>query len=274
MPTVKVRDINMYYEIHGEGEPLVLIHGILDISGWSNQIPTLSQRYRVVAFDNRGVGRTDSTEPPYTTAGMADDTVGLLDVLGIDQAHIVGYSLGGAIALELAIKYPERVKNLILVGAFARLSPIGLSRTHLLMSMFRNGVDIETVLRNFYLWFFSDKFFSNEEQVTAALNSFINHPFPQPSHGLEGQVDAITGHDSRDRLGRITAPTLVLVGKDDINTPVKLSEQLATGIPDAKLVVLEDTAHSLPIEAPDRFNKIILDWLEKTGMKNPATPPP
>ncbi len=187
MPTVKVRDINMYYEIHGEGEPLVLIHGILDISGWSNQIPTLSQRYRVVAFDNRGVGRTDSTEPPYTTAGMADDTAGLLDVLGIDQAHIVGYSLGGAIAQELAIKYPERVKSLILAGAFARLSPIVLSRNKLFMRMLKEGIDIEIALRDFYLWSFSDRFFEDEAQVAAAVNNFLTNPSRNLLMALKGR---------------------------------------------------------------------------------------
>ena len=114
MPTVRVGDINMYYEIHGKGEPLLLIMGLgSDLTSWIFQIPEFSKKYRVIAFDNRGVGRSDAPDVPYSTAMMADDTTGLLDALGIERAHILGLSMGGFIAQELALKYPQRVKSLI-----------------------------------------------------------------------------------------------------------------------------------------------------------------
>jgi pimeloyl-ACP methyl ester carboxylesterase len=115
MPTAKVGDINIYYEIHGKGEPLVLIYGYVGHSGlWFRQIPTLSKKYRVIAFDNRGIGQSDKPDIPYTMAMMAADIAGLLDIIGIDAAHVFGISMGGMIAQHFALNYPQRVISLIL----------------------------------------------------------------------------------------------------------------------------------------------------------------
>src|SRR5512137_672538 len=121
MPTVRVRDINMYYEVHGNGDPLLLIAGWgSDLSCWQLQIPEFSAKYRVIAFDNRGTGRTDDApDKPYSFRTMADDAVGLLDALGIGKAHILGVSMGGCIAQEIAIEFPERTRRLILAATTA-----------------------------------------------------------------------------------------------------------------------------------------------------------
>jgi len=124
MPTVKVGDINMYYEIHGEGEPLLLTAGGgMGLAGWARQTPEFSEKYRVIVFDNRGAGRTDAPDTPYSIEMMADDTAGLLDALGIEKAHILGLSMGGMIAQEFALKYPQRVKSLILATTTASPYP-------------------------------------------------------------------------------------------------------------------------------------------------------
>src|SRR6266568_7136982 len=116
MPYVKVNDIHMYYEIHGDGEPLVLIVGLgTDISEWEGIIRWLAKTYQVLAFDNRGVGRTDKPDTPYSIEMMADDTAGLMQTLGIEQANILGISLGGRIALEMALRHAPSVKKLVLV---------------------------------------------------------------------------------------------------------------------------------------------------------------
>ena len=120
MPQIKVGDINMYYEVHGEGIPLVLIHGLgADTNAWMFQMPELATKYKVVIFDNRGVGQTDTPDIPYSAQMMADDTADLMDALNIAEAHILGYSLGGFIAQELAIKYPQKVRSLILATSSA-----------------------------------------------------------------------------------------------------------------------------------------------------------
>ncbi len=119
MPKVKVGDINMYYEVHGKGEPLVMIMGAGGNIEWMRQaIPVYSREYRLVLFDNRGAGRTDAPDIPYTIAMMADDLAGLLDAIGIDSAHIQGGSMGGMIAQEFVLRYPERVRSLILACTY------------------------------------------------------------------------------------------------------------------------------------------------------------
>lgn len=268
MPTAKVGDINMYYEVHGEGEPLLLITGLGgDLTGWIFQIIEFSKKYRVIVFDNRGAGRTDAPDVPYSIEMMADDTAGLLDVLGIERAHILGLSMGGFIAQELALKYPQRVQSLILATTAA--SPHS-SNKHVLDTWARmalEGVSVETRLREQLLWIFTDKFFENPELVQMAINTMLANPQPQPTYAFARQVTACVEHDTRDRLGEITAPTLVLVGKEDILLPVKLSEELAVGIPNAELVVLEGGGHGFLAEIADKFNQAVLDYLAKTEKK-------
>src|SRR5207245_2584476 len=121
MPYIKVNDIQIYYEIHGDGEPLVLIVGLgTDISEWDGIIRWLAEKYQVLAFDNRGAGRTDKPDIPYSIEMMADDTAGLMQTLGIEQAHILGVSMGGRIALALSLRHAECVKKLVLVSTSAR----------------------------------------------------------------------------------------------------------------------------------------------------------
>lgn len=266
MPTVRVNDINMYYEIHGKGELLLLIHGTcFDTTGWAQQIPSFSQKYQVIVFDNRGTGRTDTTKPPYTIEQMADDTAELMSAIGIVKTHILGYSMGSLMAQELAIKYPELIRSLTLTASYARLTPIGLERTKLIRRMFQEEVNPEIVVRNFFLWFFTDRFFENEEQVSFAVNNFLNLlSSPKAAEGLDGQVNALLNYNDRGHLHHITAPTLVVVGRDDILTPVKCSEELASSIPNAKLIILDNAAHSLPFENPERLNQVVLNWLDNT----------
>ena len=125
MPTIYVNDITMYYEIHGEGEPLVLIPGLpIDVTAFRQIISELAKHYRIIVFDNRGAGRTDKPDMPYSIGMMADDTAGLLAALGIQRAHVLGVSMGGRIATELTLRHPKMVKSLILVSTFVKRIPI------------------------------------------------------------------------------------------------------------------------------------------------------
>ena len=264
MPTVKVNDINIYYEIHGEGEPLVLILGLsVDLTSWMLQTPEFSKKYRVIAFDNRGVGRTDAPDMPYSTKMMADDTAGLLDTLGIERAHVLGHSMGGFIAQELALTYPQRVKSLILASSGTRETSLGRNLIDTWVRMAQEGVSLETRLREQLLWVFTDASFENQDMVQMVITMMLANPYPQPAHGLARQTGADLEHDTGERIGKITAPTLVLVGKEDILTPVKMSEELAAGIPNAELVILEGGGHMSQSEVADKFNQAVLDFLEK-----------
>ncbi|MDV2991339.1 MAG: putative non-heme bromoperoxidase BpoC [Chroococcidiopsis sp. SAG 2025] len=266
MPSAKLSNINMYYEVHGAGEPLVLIQGLsLDSSAWADQIFAFSQKYQVIVLDNRGVGQSDSPNIPYSTEMMADDTVELLRFLNIKNCHILGFSMGGKIAQQIALKYPEIVKSLILVTTAARFPARARYLTKLWLKMSTEQVSAEIRLQEICLWVFTDEFLADEARVTAAINLGLNHPHPQQIQGFSGQVAALLQHDTRGDIERIYAPTLVLIGKDEIFIPLNFSEELAANIPNAELVVSEKGGHNYWMEFPEIFNRAVMQFLAKVA---------
>jgi len=264
MPAVRVGDINIYYEDHGKGEPLLLIAGWgTDLTCWQFQIPEFSTKYRVIAFDNRGAGRTDAPDEPYSFRMMADDAVGLLDALGIGKAHILGVSMGGCIAQEIAIEHPERTKSLILAATTAApgTSPMLGHTLSAWTAAMREGVSPKTMARMQLPYAVTSQFFDKPEMVALWVDTVAANPCQPRAYACQRQTDASAGQDTRAQLKRIAAPTLVLVGKEDIMLPVKQSEELATLISNAKLVVLDGGAHGFSVEIADKFNRAVLEFL-------------
>ncbi len=268
MPQVKVGDINMYYEVHGEGMPLVLIHGLsADTNAWMFQTPELAKKYKVIIFDNRGIGQTDTPDMPYSAQMMADDTARLMDALDIAEAHFLGYSLGGFIAQELAIKYPQKVRSLIL-AASAACMPL---RTKLIEEtwglLIEEGVGPGTLMKAQLPYFFTETMLESPGFIEMTIDSVLQNPQPQPNHGFIRQLSVCLEHDARNRLSMIKAPSLILVGSEDCLLPVKTSQELAEGIPKAKLEVLDGGGHAFTIETPDKLNQAILDFLADVDSK-------
>jgi len=264
MPTVKVGDINMYYEIHGKGEPLLMIAGLgLDLTTWQFQIPEFSKKYQVVAFDNRGAGRTDAPDEPYSIRMMADDAVGLMDALGIGEAHILGGSMGGCIAQKIAIERPGRAKSLILAATTAANYPVSMHIVSAWFAAMTEGISSKTLAKLQLPYFVTSQLFEKPEMVTMWVDAMVANPYRRPAYAYGRQL--ATEHDARGQLKQTTSPTLVLVGKEDIIFPVKLSEELAALIPKAKLVVLEEGGHGFWLEIPDKFNQAVLDFLAQIG---------
>ena len=264
MPTVKVGDISVYYEVHGEGEPLVLIMGYGHNSGhWFSQIPGLSQEYGVIAFDNRGTGRSDKPDIPYTIEMMARDAAGLLEALGIDAAHIYGVSMGGMIAQEFALRYPDKVISLIL-GCTTPGGRNGIMPDAEAMLLFdterMKRLTPEQGARETLPFLCNQEFIDNNpdiaEQYIAKTVEYVT-----PLHGYIRQAEAITAHDTYDRLPQIKAPTLVIAGTADRLVPVENSRILASKIPNAELVILENMGHFFFMEALEEASKAILDFL-------------
>jgi 3-oxoadipate enol-lactonase len=265
MPIAKVGDINIYYEIHGKGEPLVLIYGYTGDSGlWFRQIPALSKKYRVIAFDNRGVGRTDKPDIPYTMLMMAGDISGLLDAIGIDAAHVFGISMGGMIAQHFALNYPQKTTSLILgctfCGGVHTIQPQPESLAILFDFERMKKMTLEEVVRQFIPFLFSQEFIEKnpdivEERVAISLE------YPTPMHGVTRQAGAILGHDTYELLPRIKSPTLVIAGDNDRLIPVENSRILASKIPKAELVIIKGAGHEFFIEAAEEANKIVLGFL-------------
>ncbi|MGQ9632055.1 MAG: alpha/beta fold hydrolase [bacterium] len=259
---VKVVDgIKMYYEIYGQGEPLLLIYGLMGNSkGWGMQIPVFSREHLVIVFDNLG------GEEGLSIERLAGSTAGLLDQLGVERAHVLGASMGGTVAQRLAIDYPDKVRSLILACTLARPDKYFLR----MLEVWRSLEKLDTLerARELSLWMFGRSFFESYEEEIAQAESIAS----QSPEGLDvfiNQCAAIKGYDASDQLGRISAPTLVIVGEEDILTPPRLSRYIASRIPDAKLAILKGGAHALFTEVPDLAHRAILDFLRE----HRSTPP-
>jgi pimeloyl-ACP methyl ester carboxylesterase len=260
--TVAVRDIRMHCVEAGAGPPLVLIMGLgADHTAWALQVPAFAGAHRVIAFDNRGAGQTDQPDVPYTIRGMAEDTVGLLDALGIERAHVAGASLGGMIAQEVALNHPARVLTLQLHCTMAR--PDGSTRW--LIDTWRGlrpQVSREDFTRALMPWLFAAVTFDERpEFVETIVETILANPHPQTPAAFVRQIDAVRDHDTLDRLDRIACPTLVTVGAEDILVPPRFSRVLHERIRGSRLVLIEGAGHGTFWETPQRFNAICLDFL-------------
>lgn len=263
MPSAPINGIDLYYEETGSGPPLLLIAGLSgNTLGWSMLEPALAERFRVIAFDNRGAGRSSAPAGPYTTTEMAHDAAALLDHLGIDRAHVVGQSMGGMIAQELALAHPERVDRLVLYATVARprLAVFG-PWLSLWARAAERGMSGDELAISLMPWMFTPTLLSDHDQVEAILAEWANDPYPAPTAGLAAQAAACRTHDGLERLPQITAPTLVLVGAEDILFPISCAEELAGGIAGAHLHVLERGGHIADVEYPEAVAEALLQFL-------------
>ena len=242
MPIAKVNDINMYYEIHGEGKPLVLIAGLgMDLSMWGTA-HEISRKYKVIMFDNRGAGRTDKPDNSYSMGMMAEDTVGLMDALGIKRAHIMGGSMGGAIAQTIAAKYPERVDGLILHVTYPK-SP---------------DKDDPEVAAMF-----------DQLRAQAKQPGFMDTlgKYPPTVDSFTGQFDALREFDGTEQLNKIKAPTIIVNGKNDISNPLKNGKELESGITNSRLIFV-DGDHFVLGTNPESVINPVLEFLEEVDAKS------
>lgn len=272
MPRVRVGDVELYYEALGAGEPVVLVMGFGgDHLAWGFQARVLAERYRVVIFDNRGAGQSDAPDLPYSTAMMAGDTVRLMDALGIEQAHVVGASMGGMIAQEIALRHPARVRSLQLHCTYAR--PDGHTRAILqAWRAARPSLAREAYVRLQFLWLFSPRTYTERpEFIDMILGNALTNPYPQSDTGFLRQGDAVLAHDTLDRLSGLRAPTLITVGEDDVLVPPRHSRELAAHIPEAELHVLPRAGHVHFWEEADAFNKLALRFLDRYGLSPRGT---
>lgn len=261
MPYVPTRDIITYYEETGSGEPLVLIRGLgSDLQAWALQVPTLSKHFRVITYDNRGAGRTSSPDKPYSIAGMADDLAALLDELKVEKASILGYSMGGMIAQEFALKYPAKVDKLILLATTGR--PDGYVRTMLSnwINVRRSNMSREQIVRSTAPFVYSAELLDDAERYERAVQANVDNPYAQQDHAFIRQAQAILGFDASSRVSGIKASTLVVTNKEDILIPPRHGEALAKAISGAKLLSLE-AGHAGVIEYPQEHNAAFLEFL-------------
>ena len=242
----------------GKGDPVLWLQGLnAPAAAWAVQLAHFSRTHRSVAPDARGVGQSDSPPGPYSTRQMADDALAVLDACGVRRAHVVGLSLGGAVAQELALAHPDRVRSIALLATFAAQDP----RSRALLKAWRALYPLATTSpelraaweQQAYAWLFTDRFWRSEASIRAALRFAHRQPM-QPTRGFLGQVDAALAHDARDRLGSLALPALVIHGALDQLSPVSNGEELARLIPAAELLVIPDVGHAVNLEAQRAVN--------------------
>ena len=267
MSVAKVGDINLYYEVHGKGEPLVLIMGFGQRGAqWLDMQDKLAKEYRVIVIDNRGTGRSDKPEIPYTAKMMAGDVVGLLDVLGISAANVFGYSMGGMIAQEFALHYPDRLNNLILGATFCG-GARAVQPNHEVLAFFTDPEiaklsDEDRARAAIPLCWNTEFVGNNPAAIKRFIATSVEHPTPR--QGRLSHLNVLITHDTYDRLPDIKSPTLVITGIEDRMVPCENAKLLASRIPNAELAMIDNAGHGLFISDPtEKVSKTVLDFLRR-----------
>lgn len=265
MPHLRSNGVNLYYEEHGNGEPLLLIMGFTVSSiGWHWNVPSFAQDFRTIVFDNRGVGQSDKPDIPYSMSMFADDAAGLLDGLGIDQAHVFGISMGGMIAQEFALRYPQRVKTLVLGCTNCGGPTVIPSKDPDVLNMLGNiaALDVQQAALVMTKVAVTPWFMQKHMDVLLQMNQ-MSMQHPTPKHGMVRQMQAIQGHDTYDRLPQISAPTLVVTGKEDGLVPPENSVTITQRIPNADLVLLSNASHMFHMELPTATAEIVKGFIRR-----------
>lgn len=267
MPKIYANGIKLYYEECGKGEPLLLIMGITAPgAAWEKHVASWKKNFRCIIVDNRGVGFSDKPAGPYSTAEMANDYAALLEELQINKAKVVGVSMGGIIAQQLAIRHPQKVQSLVLMCTWARCD-------NAVTGIFQHMISCKARLRpeEFILFIqlliYSKSSWAKNDmllELDKAREEAAVEQQPQPLHALEAQAAACMNHSVLNELPNINIPTLVLGGREDYFTPPWMAKEVAGAIPKAELHFFEDCGHTFHWEKITAFNTLVNNWLKKT----------
>ena len=265
MPYATLNGIRLHYDTHGEGDPVLLINGLSAPSAnWLFQVKGFSPHYRVITFDNRGVGETDMPDAAsYPTSQMADDAAAVLEHLDVRRAHVVGHSMGGTIAMELAIRHPKRVQSLSLCGTWAQGDGRFLHTIRAWMALW-GRLDPDARFRHLVMpWLYTPAFFADQAQVDETVKRVLSYTFPTKPEAIQRQGQGIldwNGTRLRE-IKNLRVPTLVLAGRDDNLTVPAFSRALAALIPKSQLKLIPG-GHGFTIEYWEAFNRAVLGFLK------------
>jgi 3-oxoadipate enol-lactonase len=270
--TVRTNGQELYFEIHGRGTPLVLIMGIgYDSSLWKlHQVPALSEKFEVIIFDNRDVGRSSKAAGAYTIADMADDLAGLLDALGIARAHVLGLSLGSMIAQEFALRHSGHVDRLVLMAPDAAPARDLFHPVHAWSWVKEHDPSGGIFACEQFSWLFSSAFRRNTAAVEQTIAFLAANPKPVSADAYARQANAYLSYDPGQRLRGIRSPTLVIVGEQDLLTPPWIAAEVAGAIPGARLEIVrgDGASHVLPLERPGEFHELVNDFFRENAATN------
>jgi pimeloyl-ACP methyl ester carboxylesterase len=260
--TVSLGDLRIAYRETGTGDPVLFINGTGE-SGvtWGAQMRALSG-YRCVAIDSRDTGESSYAKSPYTPADLAADAAGVIEALDMAPCHIVGFSLGGAVAQELAIARPALVRSLVLLSTWARSDGFFVAEMRNWQAIRRAHRDDEvSFLLALEPWLFSPATFDDDDLRASIYAMWLAETHQEPE-GWIRQTEADIAHDTLDRLGAVRAPALVIVGEDDICTPPRYADEVSAALPDSRLVRISNAGHCAVFEQPDAVARAIREFLD------------
>src|SRR3972149_433032 len=260
MPLIKISSVGLHYELDGEGPAVVFLNGLtMDMNGWYFQGSAFTERYKVLRYDCRGQGQSDKPDMDYSHEMHANDLKNLMDELGIKKAHIVGISNGGMIAQHFTLRYPEKIAGVFIDYTCSFIDSIleliiktWIKATEIGGSEFRYDMALPALFAESYIK-------KNSEAILVMRENNIKNNPPKPIINLG---KGCLKHNVNDRISDIKAPTLIIVGEEDILIPLKYSKILHERIRGSKLVIFKDCGHVPPIEKPEAFNKVVLEFLK------------
>jgi pimeloyl-ACP methyl ester carboxylesterase len=265
MPKVKVNDITMNYDQQGSGEPLILIPYLAaDSACYAFQIAEYAKHFTCISVDPRGVGETDKPDGTYSTELFADDVSALMQALGVDRAHISGLSLGAAIGMWLAAKYPEKVKSLSLHSAWTKtdlfLKTVVESWQVMVKAL---GSVTELIIAGIFPWCFTPELYSTNPDYIQSLAAFVRSRPAQPVEAFIRQTEAVLAHDVESQVSKIKTPTQITFGRHDMVTSTRFAAAMKDNILGSELIVFEGCSHAPIYEKVDEFNQKTLDFLQR-----------
>jgi pimeloyl-ACP methyl ester carboxylesterase len=263
MLRARVNGVEMAYELRGNGDPVVMIHGAQgDQTMFSNMAAMFANRFRVLTFDQRGSGLSEKPDMEYSIALLADDTAALMDYVGITRAHVIGVSMGGTVAQELALRHADKVRSLVLGCTTAGGSKsVRIGGDHVAAAYSTRPMTAEERGRALAEAAFTKGYIEQHPEIIGSMVE-ARRQRPIDNVALDHRMRAIFKHDAYDRLPRISCPTLVITGKDDALVPWENSKIITDQIPGAKLVLLEPAGHCFWLEQPARSNEEIMRFIE------------
>ncbi|NGX49474.1 MAG: 2-hydroxy-6-oxo-6-phenylhexa-2,4-dienoate hydrolase [Candidatus Anoxychlamydiales bacterium] len=261
MPQIKANDINIYYEYEGEGPPLVIIGGFAsDHKLLKEFVDPLKKHYKVLLMDLRGFGDTEVTPPPYSIDILTKDVFELMNLLNIENAYIYAHSMGSAILQTICLNYPEKVKKAILSGSFLKIPYPSQMLFELVPILFEKNIDQDIISKIIMPWLYSSEYLKNPDNMKNTLESMSKREI-NPK-GYEGQSVALANFDSTNWISKINTETLILAGREDIDTPLYCAEKVHAKLKNSKLKIIENVAHMMYREKPNEVHKIILDFFK------------
>jgi pimeloyl-ACP methyl ester carboxylesterase len=263
MPQVDVDGLTINYDVQGDGEPLLLIPYLsADHACYAFQLPAYTEHFSCISVDLAGSGESDKPPGPYSTETYADQLAGFLGAIGVERAHVAGVSLGAAVGMHLAARYPERVRSLSLHSSWDRSDDYLRTAVEMWRALARASPTVaDAVINGIFPFCFTPEMYVERPDFVQALVDFVRGRSAQPLDAFLAQTDAALGHDASSVLGQIQAPTLVTFGAHDLVCSTRFAERLNGGIAGSEMTVFDHLSHAGLHEDPEAFNGATLDFL-------------